>query len=88
MPKAIITQRAANDEMARLADELLEEVRAIVQSEFDAAEEASGWMTVTVELQFEAGKLKTLRHVTNRTKKPSERHARNGEVLTRSPRSA
>jgi Trm5-related predicted tRNA methylase len=88
MAKAIITQRASNDEMARLTDELLDEVRAIVQSEFDAAEESSGWMTVTVELQFEAGKLKTLRHLTNRTKKPADRQARNGELLTKGHRSA
>jgi hypothetical protein len=88
MAKAIITQRASNDEAARLADEVMEEVREIIQGEFETAEEGSAWMAVTVELQFEGGKMKTIRHITNRTKKASDRQARNGELLTKAPRSA
>jgi hypothetical protein len=32
--------------------------------------------------------MKTLRHLTNRTKKPADRQARNGELLTKASRSA
>ena len=88
MAKAIITQRASNDEAARLADEVLEKVRAIIQGEFEDAGDSSEWKTVTVGLQFEGGKMKTSRHNTNRTMKASERYARNGELLTKAPRRA
>jgi hypothetical protein len=79
MAKAIITQRASNDEAARLADEALGEgsrdhpkrVRRMPKT-------VSEWKTVTVELQFEGGKMKTIRHNTNRTMKASERYAATG----------
>ena len=60
MAKAIRTSRDGNQP---LADRLSE----VIQEAIDEVERESAWVTCTIEFQAEAGKLRTVRKVTNQT---------------------
>lgn len=81
MAEAIKVSRAIN---APLAERLTE----LIQETITEAEAESSWRTFTIELQFEAGKLKTLRRSVNETWKDGATGPANGEVLTQSRRRA
>ena len=57
----------------------LEEIIAGVVAE---AEKESAWLTLRIEISLEAGKIRTLREVVDRTWKEGPNGAQRGEVLT------
>ncbi len=85
MAKAIELHRASNQSAAKIADEVIEEARETIQDALTNGEKNSSWLTLTMEFQVEAGKLRTIRSVINKTRKATEPSAQNGEVLTRKP---